>query len=59
MNLLQCIEFFYPSTGTSHFDDHAYLMNMPLYERVERTSNEKKFTQMMLDLWTSFAGENM
>jgi len=40
--------------GTSHVDDHFYLMNMTFFEDYERTGNEKEFMEMILDLWTSF-----
>lgn len=36
-------------------DDHAYLMNMTFFEGNVRDEEEIKFSEMMLDLWTSFA----
>jgi len=44
--------------GTSHADDHFYLMNMTFYEDYERTGNEKDFMEMMLDIFTSFTDAN-
>ncbi|XP_065346396.1 venom carboxylesterase-6-like [Cloeon dipterum] len=41
--------------GTSHADDFFYLMNMTFYEDYERTGEELRFMEMMLDLVSQFA----
>lgn len=43
------------SAGTSHVDDHAYLINSTFCEEFASSEDDKKFVEMMLDLWTSYA----
>ncbi|XP_059483605.1 uncharacterized protein LOC132201448 [Neocloeon triangulifer] len=44
--------------GTSHVDEHAYLLNMT-YADYEKSEDEQQFTDMILDLWTSFAKDDL
>jgi len=41
-------------SGTSHVDDHAYLMNSSFSADDASSEDGQKFREMMLDLWTSY-----
>ncbi|XP_065346653.1 venom carboxylesterase-6-like [Cloeon dipterum] len=44
--------------GTSHVDDGTYFINMTFLS-FEKSEEDEKFTEMMLDLWTTFAQDDL